>query len=78
MFHVIEFRNRVQLGLEVSRQRRMERLLVQPGMRLCVEIRPQIREGPGGPIECADLYLDDGATARCIPFAWFAFVEAGA
>jgi hypothetical protein len=75
MFHLIEFTDHIYLDLEQSRQHRVEKLLLRPGSRLCVQMRPYVLESPVGPIEVADLFLDDGSTASAVPFASFRMVE---
>jgi hypothetical protein len=32
-------------------------------------------ESEDGPVEVADLFFEDGAATRRVPFAWFTFVE---
>jgi hypothetical protein len=75
MFHFIEFRTDAHLDLILSRPRRLERLLVHPGLRLYTRVRPYVTESADGPVEVADLELDDGTTLRAVPFASFRFVE---
>lgn len=75
MYHLIEFTHQAQLDLERSGQRRLERLRVRPGSCLCAQLRPYVLESSVGPLEVADLSLDDGSTIRAVPFASFTFIE---
>ncbi len=75
MYHVIEFTHPGQLDIERSRQQRLERVRVRPGMRMCAQTRPHVLESPAGLLEVADLYLDDGSTIRAVPFGCFKFID---
>ncbi len=67
---------KARLDIERSWNHRLELLLVRPGSLLGAQIRPHVLESPSGPVEVADLYLDDGSLIRAVPFACFAFVDA--
>ena len=75
MFHTIEFAADFTVDLEVSRKHPLERLLLKKGTRRRVQIRPYVAESTKGPVEVADLFFEDGTTARMVPFACFAFVD---
>ena len=75
MYHVIEFADDFLVDLEVSRKQPLERILVRGGTRLEVQMRPYVVETDGGPVEVADLFLQDGTTARMVRFECFSFVE---
>jgi hypothetical protein len=75
MYHVIEFRIPFRLDVEISPRERMERVRVRRGMRVCAEVVPYVVETERGPMEVADLHVDDGSTARCVPFEAFRFVD---
>jgi len=74
MFHTIEFGIELEVDLEISRTKPLERLLIRKGTRLQAQIRPYVLEGSDGPLEVADLFFDDGTATRRVPFAWFNFV----
>lgn len=75
MFHMIKFRMQYQADLEVSRQQRLEQILIRPGTRWKVQVRPYVVEGSDGPAEVADLFFEDGTTIRSVPFACFTFMD---
>jgi hypothetical protein len=72
MFHTIEF----TLGLEAnSLHDRRQPLLLQPGDCLPAQLRPHVVESANGPVEAADLLLEDGTVLADVPFAFFRFVD---
>jgi len=73
MFHTIEFGLELEVDLEISRTKPLERLLIRKGTRLQAQIRPYVLEGSDGPLEVADLFFEDGTATRRVPFAWFNF-----
>lgn len=75
MYHLIEFTRQAELDAERGRLYRLERVRVRPGSCFCAQLRPYVLESPAGPLELADLYLDDGALIRAVPFACFRFVD---
>lgn len=75
MYHTIQFTGEHVFDLEISPRHRLEQTLVHPGTRLHVEIKPYVVETEQGPIEVADLFLDDGTVTRRVPFECFSFVE---
>ena len=75
LYHTIEFNVTGMIDVEVSRKQPMERLCVEQGTRLRVELRPYVIEATDGPAEVADLYLENGSVTRAVPFAFFAFAE---
>jgi hypothetical protein len=75
MYHLIEFATDWLADLEISRQRRLERLLIRKGTRLRAQIKPHVLEAGGGPVEVADLFFEDGTATSGVPFACFAFVD---
>jgi hypothetical protein len=75
MYHTIEFSLELEVDLEVSRTKPLERLLIRRGTHLRAQIRPYVIEGSDGPIEVADLFFENGSTTRRVPFAWFNFVR---
>jgi hypothetical protein len=75
MRHLIEFTRAFISDLEVSPGQRLERLRVRKGTHAFVGIRPYVVETADGPVEMADLDLEDGTVIRSLPFEHFHFVE---
>ena len=75
MYHTIEFAADLWVDLERNHTQPLERLRVQKGTKHRVRVRPFVVETRTGPIEVADLCLENGATIRDVPFAAFRFVE---
>ena len=63
MYHVIEFFTDFVADLEVSRQKRLERVLIRKGSRLRAQLKPYVVETVHGPVEVADLHFEDGEQA---------------
>jgi hypothetical protein len=53
----------------------MEQILIKPGTRLRARVRPYVVESMLGPVEAADLFLEDGTLARGVRFASFRFLD---
>ena len=75
MFHKIEFRLRGVAELETTGRSNLEQLVIKQGTRLKAEIRPYVLETKRGPVEVADLVLEDGSIARAVRYATFSFVD---
>jgi hypothetical protein len=75
MYHTLEVAVTFMADLQTSPQHWLERPLVRGGTRLRAQVRPHVEETAAGPVEVADLYLDDGTVLHAVPFAYFAFVE---
>jgi hypothetical protein len=75
MFHRIEFTLRVRADLAIPGQRRLERIILGTGTQLRAEIRPYVSESDLGPLEVADLFLEDGSAVQSVKFASFRFVD---
>jgi hypothetical protein len=75
MYHTIEFRLRGLAELETPGKSQVERLVIKQGTRLSAEIKPYVVETKRGPVEVADLFLEDGSIARAVRFATFRFVD---
>jgi len=75
MFHVIEFIHDVPADLDVPGEGRLPQVLIQQGTRLRAQITPYVHESARGPIEVADLFLEDDTTARGVRFAAFRFAD---
>lgn len=74
MYHHLAFVTPLSADLEVSRNARLERVSLRTGERVLAELKPYVVESTGGPIEVADLFLEDGTTVRRVPFGQFRFV----
>jgi len=75
MYHRIEFRLRVVAAVESAGKSRMEQVVIKPGTRLQARIRPYVVESKLGPVEAADLLLEDGSLAHGVRFASFRFLD---
>jgi hypothetical protein len=75
VFHAIQFTVAFVADLEVPRKQHLERLQIRKGDRFIVQMKPHVLDQHGIPIEVADLLLDDGTTARNVPFAYFTFLD---
>ncbi len=75
MYHTIEFNVTGMIDLETSRKQPIERLCVERGSRLRVQLHPYVIEAADGPAEVADLYLENGSITRAVPVAFFAFTD---
>lgn len=75
MYHEIQFRTKVVVDVRVPGRSRLERLVVQDGTTIRAEIQPFVEESADGPVESANLYLEDGTTLLGIPMAWFQFPD---
>jgi len=75
MIHAIEFRWVVLAKVERPDSAILERVVITEGTRLAARIKPYVAESDDGPIEVADLYLEDGSVARAVRFAAFRFLD---
>jgi hypothetical protein len=75
MYHSIEFRTTWTVDLEVSQRQPLEQLRIRKGTRLKAQVKPYVIESTDGPVEVADLFLEDGTAARSLPFDLFSFVD---
>jgi hypothetical protein len=75
MFHSIEFTLRVRADLAVPGQRRLEKIVLHTGTRLRAEVKPYVKDSDIGPLEVADLFLEDGSAVQHVRFASFRFVD---
>jgi hypothetical protein len=73
MYHVIEFIGAFTVDVEVARNKPLERMIIQKGAQVRVELRPYVVETKDGPVEVADLFLEDGTAIRMVRFACFRF-----
>ncbi len=75
MYHTIEFITELLLDLEISRKKPLERTLIEAGTCLRAQIKPYVVETEDGPVEVADLFLEDGTSTSMVRFACFRFVD---
>lgn len=75
MYHTLEFAVEFMVDLEVAPNKPLERMLIRRGTRTRAQLRPHVVEMDDGPVECADLFLEDGTSIRGVRFAWFTFVD---
>ena len=64
MVHVIEFRWVILAQVDRPDYSDQQQVVIKKGTRLHTHIKPYVIESPDGPVEVADLYLDDGSVAR--------------
>jgi len=75
MYHNIEFRLKGLAALETPGSARLEQVVIKAGTRLRAHVKPHVVESNWGPVEAADLFLDDGSVARGVRFASFSFLD---
>ena len=75
MLHRIEFRWLVLAEVDRPEYAYPQRVVIKEGTQLPAKIKPYVVESPDGPIEVADLYLEDGSLARAVRFAAFRFLD---
>jgi hypothetical protein len=75
MYHTVEFGVPCLLDLERSRKHHLERIQIRKGDRVRAQIKPYVVESAEGPVEVADLFLEDGTATRGVRFACFSFVD---
>ena len=75
MLHRIEFRWLVLAEIDRPEYALMQRIVIKEGTQFSAKIKPYVAESPDGPIEVADLYLDDGSVLRAVRFAAFRFLD---
>jgi hypothetical protein len=75
MTHRVEFRWLVLAEIDRPEYAYPQRVIIKEGTQLAARIRPCVTESPDGPVEVADLTLEDGSTARAVRFAAFRFLD---
>jgi hypothetical protein len=75
MYHSIKFLTKLVVDLEVSPKLWLELLQIKKNTRRHAQIKPYVVETEEGPVEVADLFFEDGTTARSVPFACFTFID---
>jgi hypothetical protein len=76
MVHEIEFQRVSLADVERPEYAYPQRVVIQKGTRFTAHVQPHVAESAAGPIEVADLQLDDGTLMRAIRFSAFRFLEA--
>ena len=75
MVHAIEFRWVVLAEVDRPEYAYPQRVVIKEGTRLSAHIRPYVAESADGPVEVADLRMEDGSVARAVRFAAFRFLD---
>ena len=75
MYHTIEFRLRGLAEFETPGGKHLEKIVIQQGSRLSAQTRPYVVESKHGPVEVADLLLEDGSIVRAVRMATFSFLD---
>ena len=75
MTHRVEFRWLVLAEVDRPEYAYPQRVMIKEGTQLTVRVRPHVVESPDGPVEVADLHLEDGGIARAVRFAAFRFLD---
>jgi hypothetical protein len=75
MYHSIEFQLKAVAAVESAENGRMEQVVIAAGTRLQARVKPYVVESDLGPVEVADLFLEDGSVARGVRFAAFSFLD---
>ena len=75
MVHAIEFRWVVLAQVDRPEYSDQQQAVIRKGTRLHAHIKPYVVESLDGPVEVADLHLDDGSVARAVRFAAFQFLD---
>ena len=75
MYHSLEFRRELLADLEIPGEGRVPRVVIDKETRLKAQIRPYVVESALGPVEVADLLLEDGTIARTVRFSSFRFLD---
>ena len=75
MYHTIEFRVPGVAELERPGEVLPVQVFIETGTRVRAHVRPYVVESEKGPIEVADLFSEDGSSARAVRFATFRFAH---
>jgi hypothetical protein len=67
MYDTIEFASEFIANLEVCPNSRVEGLVIRKGELFRARIKPYVAETADGPVEVADLFLDDGTPTFQVP-----------
>ena len=75
MIHAIEFRSELLAEVDRPEYAFVAQVVIQKGTSLHADVRPYVAESDDGPLEVADLYLEDGSIVRAVRFAAFRFLD---
>ena len=75
MCHQIEFCWAVFADVERPGYALGQRMIIKFGERLTARIQPYVVESACGPVEMANLYLEDGAIVTGVRYAAFRFLD---
>jgi hypothetical protein len=75
MYHTIEFVEELPVDLETSPKDWLQRMLKRRGTGFQAKIKPYVVKTDDGLVEVADLYFEDGATPRMVPFGSLMFID---
>ena len=75
MYHTIEFRVPRLAQVAAFGKSQLTQVPIKRGARVRAEIVPYVVESSLGPVEVADLFLEDGSTARSVRYASFRFID---
>ena len=75
MLHTIEFRWVVLAEVDRANYAFPQKVVIKEGTRLQAEIKPYVAESDDGPVEVADLSMEDGSIARAVRYAAFRFLD---
>jgi len=75
MFHQIEFCWAVFADVERPDYAFMQRMVIKCGDRFAARRKPYVAESANGPVEVADLYLEDGTIVKEVRYAAFRFLD---
>jgi hypothetical protein len=75
MFHHIEFCLATIAEVQRPEDALMQRLVIREGERLVVQCKPHVEESADGPVEVADLYLEEGSILKAVRYAAFRFLD---
>ena len=75
MFHQLEFRRMTLADVEQPAYAFMQRLVIKEGERLAARLLPHVEESAEGPVEVADLCLEDGCILKAVHYAAFRFLD---
>ena len=75
MYHIVEFRVSGLAELDTPGDQRSLQVFIKKGTRVRAEVKPYVVESDHGPVEVADLWAEDGTSARAVRFAAIRFID---
>ena len=75
MYHTIEFRLKGVAEFEAPGGSHLEQVVIQQGSHFSAQTKPYVLESNQGPVEVADLFLENGSVVRAVRMATFSFVD---